>query len=149
MKIYNQEKTQELTNVDLTKGYLISDVIQVEIPGQAGTMEKGHWHTIKEYENGGKDVEWVVDVPGIEPVEPKIVEEQIYVFIPYSNEELLQKAKEERISVIKIRLNQLSEDFVQYELGAIFTDFQDRKNEFIALHNELRRLLGKEPRQYI
>ena len=53
-----------------------------------------------------------------------------------------------RIDEIKSRLNSLSQDFIQAELGAKFDDFDDRKAEFIGMHNELRELLGKEPRVY-
>lgn len=68
--------------------------------------------------------------------------------------------KQARISEIQTRLNKLSQDFMQAELGADFgkTTLEDgtvvnvidlRKQEFITLHNELRTLLNKEPRIYI
>lgn len=68
---------------------------------------------------------------------------------------LLQKQQQEdkailhRISEIKTRLEQLSQDIVQSLVGAEFEDLADRQAEFQTLHNELRVLLGKEPRKYL
>lgn len=54
-----------------------------------------------------------------------------------------------RIEEIKPRLDQLSQDLIQAQAGAVFEDLEERKTEFQTLHNELRVLLGKEPRIYI
>ena len=59
-----------------------------------------------------------------------------------------EEKKQARISEIQSRLNELTQDFVQADLGAVFADIEERKTEFKALHNELRELLGKEPRIY-
>lgn len=64
------------------------------------------------------------------------------------NARQLEMGKQARIGEIRIRLNELSQDFVQADLGAVFADIEERKAEFKALHNELRELLGKEPRLY-
>lgn len=53
-----------------------------------------------------------------------------------------------RIAEIKPRLEQLSQDLIQAQAGAVFDDLEQRKLEFQTLHNELRTLLGKEPRKY-
>lgn len=55
---------------------------------------------------------------------------------------------ERQILNIQIRLEQLSQDFIQAQLGAEFEDLEERKAEFRTLHNELRALLGKKPRTY-
>ena len=55
---------------------------------------------------------------------------------------------EYRIAQIKPRLEQLSQDLIQAQAGAVFEDLEERKAEFQELHNELRTLLGKEPREY-
>ena len=54
-----------------------------------------------------------------------------------------------RIAEIKPRLEQLSQDLIQAHAGAVFEDLEERKLEFQTLHNELRILLGKEPRKYV
>ena len=56
---------------------------------------------------------------------------------------------EDRIAQIKPRLEQLSQDLIQAQAGAVFEDLEERKAEFQELHNELRTLLGKEPREYV
>ena len=67
-----------------------------------------------------------------------------YLYIPFTEEQLRSK----RIVEIKARLSQLSEDFTQAWAGAQISDIDARKREFADLHNELRGLLGKEPRIY-
>ncbi|MBE6691098.1 MAG: hypothetical protein E7590_07460 [Ruminococcaceae bacterium] len=47
---------------------------------------------------------------------------------------------------IRKRLEALSQDFMQVVAGEIIPDLDERKAEFVALHNELRVLEGKEPR---
>lgn len=59
-----------------------------------------------------------------------------------------EEKQQHRISEIQQRLNNLSQDFVQADLGAIFEDLEQRKEEFRTLHNEMRVLLNKEPRVY-
>lgn len=54
-----------------------------------------------------------------------------------------------KIQIIKNRLNELSQDIIQAQAGAIFDDLEERKAEFQELHNELRALQGKEAREYI
>lgn len=53
-----------------------------------------------------------------------------------------------RIAEIQIELDKLSQDIVQVQCGAVFEDLTERKQRFATLHNELRQLLGKEPRVY-
>ena len=96
MKVYNKEKTQILPEYDLTKGYLIEDTITINQPETQAVEEQYHYETIKEYENGGKDVKKVVDVAGVEYQPAKTYEEEIYVYIPYTPNELAkQKAQQE------------------------------------------------------
>lgn len=53
--------------------------------------EQGHWETVAEYpETGGKDVQWVVDVPGVKAQEAWDEEETYWLYIPYTEEELAQ-----------------------------------------------------------
>lgn len=94
MKIYNKEKTIILENPDLEKGYLVNDKIVVKtIPAQEEVQEQFHYVTVKEYENGGKDVEKVIDVE-YQPAVPEHDEtEDIQVYIPYTIDEYFEKQK--------------------------------------------------------
>lgn len=69
--------------------------------------------------------------------------------VDYDNAvEIEAEQKQTRISKIKQRLDELNKDFIQYYLGAVIPYIEEKKMEFISLHNELRELLGKEPRIY-
>lgn len=97
MKVYNEEKTQILTEYDLEKGYLVADKIIKEIlPAQEEVKEQGHYETIREYPNGGKDVEWVVDIEGQPAREETPVYDNIQVYIPYTEEEILNQLRARR-----------------------------------------------------
>lgn len=73
-----------------------------------------------------------------------------YIFNVEKYNERKQKEKGfARIAEIKPRLEQLSQDLIQAQAGAVFDDLEERKAEFQELHNELRILLGKEPRKYV
>ena len=50
-------------NPDLTIGQLIPSIRPIIHKYIITREEKGHYKTIKEYKNGGKDVEWIVDIP--------------------------------------------------------------------------------------
>lgn len=71
----------------------------------------------------------------------------------YEDQKVMEKQsllsqKIRRIDDIQKRLQQLSQDFTQAQLGAVIIDIEDRKLEFKNLHNELRVLQGKEKRIY-
>lgn len=98
MNIYNEKKTKVLKeeDLDMEKGYLKTDTLTKHIKAQKGVEEKGHYEVIKEYENGGKDVKWVVDAKGVEPIEEHDEYEQIEVYVPYTKEEL-EKIEQDKI----------------------------------------------------
>lgn len=52
-----------------------------------------------------------------------------------------------KINELKTELSKLSEDIIQSQVGEIVPNIEERKTRFIALHNELRVLEGKEPRK--
>lgn len=90
MRVFNQEKTQELTIYDLTKGKLVDDTITTTIQAVQGQEEVGHYEVVATYSNGGQDVEWVVDKPYIEAQLEREEIEQIQVYIPFTAEEQVQ-----------------------------------------------------------
>lgn len=80
--------------------------------------------------------------------------------VDYDNSaEIKAEQKQNRIEKIKTRLDELNKDFIQSMIGADFGTkvlengteidvFEAKRAEFISLHNELRELEGKEPRDY-
>lgn len=95
MKVYNKDKTQVLESYDLSLGYLVVDTIEVSLPEVQGVEEQGHYEVIAEYPNGGKDVEWIVDVAGVEYQPARTELEPIQVYIPYTQEELEARKQQE------------------------------------------------------
>lgn len=120
MTIYNQDKTQILDNPNLELGYLTDDSIVthhdaviVHHDAVVGVEEKGHYETVREYPNGGKDVKWVVEVEGVEAkdaYDETITEaydstERIQIYIPYTETELAQMKANKAISENKAILD--------------------------------------------
>lgn len=139
MKIYNQEKRQVLNNPDLELGYLKEDVLIHNYPEIQAVEEQGHYKTIAEYPNGGKDVEWVVDVKGVDYQPARIEEENIYVYVPYSKAELEQRSKQ------KLRYKRVSllEAFDKYRSAVnygLITETQEERVEIIEWYNNLLNL---------
>ena len=132
MKIYNQDKTQELQEYDLSKGYLQQD--KLFIKHYDAVEEQGHYETIKEYENGGKDVEWVVDVEGVEEHDEF---EDIQIYIPYTEQELA----EQRIGELKQKLAETDYQAIKYAEGELSAeDYAPIKEQRRQWRAEINRL---------
>ena len=87
MKIIDENGTA-IENPDLTLGYLVDDTEPVEHPAVEGVEEVSHYETVAEYPNGGKDVQRVVDVPGV-PAQAAWTEQMpVQRYIRYTAEEL-------------------------------------------------------------
>ena len=87
MKILD-ETGAVVENPDLTLGYLVDDTEPVEHPAVEGVEEVSHYETVAEYPNGGKDVQRVVDVPGV-PAQAAWTEQvPVQRYIRYTDEEL-------------------------------------------------------------
>ena len=87
MKIID-ETGAVVENPDLTLGYLVDDTEPVEHPAVEGVEEVSHYETVAEYPNGGKDVQRVVDVPGV-PAQAAWTEQvPVQRYIRYTDEEL-------------------------------------------------------------
>lgn len=90
MKIYD-ENNVELFEPDFSLGHLVEDRIFIaHHESVKAVAEEGHWETVAEYPNGGKDVAWIVDVPKVEAKEAWDEYEDILRYIPFTEEELAQ-----------------------------------------------------------
>ncbi len=102
MRIFNEAKDTELFSPDLTKGLLFPSTLTTHIPYSPAIEEVGHWETVHEYPNGGKDVKYVTEVEGREEVLEHDEVEEILIY-----REFTEKEKAEReIATLK---NYLSE----------------------------------------
>lgn len=95
MKVYNEEKTIELEEYDLDLGHLEQSTLTIHHEAVPFIERVVHYETIREYPNGGRDVAEIVDVEGQEEKEAYDETEDILVYIPYTEEELAEKRKDE------------------------------------------------------
>lgn len=85
MKILD-ETGAVVENPDLTLGYLTDDTEEITHPAVEGVEEQWHWETVTEYPNGGRDVQKIVDRPGIQAQEEWVEQVPIQRYIRYTAE---------------------------------------------------------------
>ena len=95
MKILD-ETGAVVENPDLTLGYLTDDTQPLEHPAQEAVAEVAHYETVAEYPSGGRDVQRVVDVPGV-PARPAWTEQlPIKRYIRYTADQLAAQEEERK-----------------------------------------------------
>ena len=87
MKIID-ETGAVVENPDLTLGYLTDDTQPLEHPAQEAVAEVAHYETVAEYPGGGRDVQKIVDRPGVQAQEEWVEKVPIQKYIRYTAEEL-------------------------------------------------------------
>ena len=121
-RVFNQDKTQELTEYNLSLGKLVedrlficrheavaaktADEIAAELSAQGKAVEQigGAWYEVTAtYPNGGKDIKNIEAVAGKEAYDEY---EDIYVYVPYSEGELSVIAANKAISEAKAYLRE-------------------------------------------
>ena len=105
-EIYN-EAMEPIENPDLSLGYLTDSTRTVHHEAVDGVEEQFHHVTIVEYENGGKDVEKVIDVPGVEAQPAWDEEIPIQIYHQYTQEELDRIEAERNRPTMEDRVAQL------------------------------------------
>ena len=109
MDMYD-EKGNPVTDFDPAKGRLEMQKRIHHHEAVEAVEEQGHWETVAEYpETGGKDVQWVVDVPGVEAREAWDEEETYWLYIPYTEEELAQMEADRNQPTPEERVKELEE----------------------------------------
>ena len=114
----NIELTEEQINLEL--GYLKPEsIVSIHHEAIEEVKEVGHYEVIAEYPNGGKDVAWIIDVPGIEAKEAWNEYEDIQRYILYTEEELAardaeKKANEEE-AMLNAQLRRFAENAVTWD----------------------------------
>ena len=115
MRIFD-ENNNLLETVDKSKGYLKRDrLFLLHHKATEAVAPQGHYETVKEYPNGGKEVAWVVDVPGVKAKEAWDEYEDILRFVPYTASELAQR----RIAELKGNLQNTDYMILKVVEGAI------------------------------
>lgn len=141
MRIYDIEGNI-IENPNLDIGHLVEKQRAIVHRYNITQKEVGHYKVIKEYSNGGKDVEWVIDtpeegnwitydidgnqiecdiiVPDDAPHEMDINDVENYLlYVLYTEEELKQKTKEETASTSPSQLDIIE---AQVAYTAMMTD---------------------------
>lgn len=79
----------ELENPDLSLGYLMKEEIFISHhEAVEAVAEQWHYETAAVYENGGRDVKKVIDIPGVEAKDAWDEYDTVQRYIPYTDEEL-------------------------------------------------------------
>lgn len=105
-EIYN-EQMEHIENLDLTLGYLRPGTRTEHHEAVEGVTEVWHYETVAEYPNGGKDVQKVVDVPGVEAKAAWDEEIPIQIYVPYTQDELDRMEAERNKPTTEERVAQL------------------------------------------
>ena len=126
-RVFNQDKTQELEEYDLTAGKLVADKLFVRhheaVPevvaktveekvaayqanGQSVEQHNGTYYlVVAQYPNGGKDISEIVPTEAVPAKEAYDEYEDIYVYTPYTEQELAVIAANKAISEAKAYLS--------------------------------------------
>ncbi len=109
MDMYD-EQGNPVTDFDPAKGRLEMQKRIHHHEAVEAVEEQGHWETVAEYpETGGRDVQWVVDAPGVEAREAWDEEETYWLYIPYTEEELAQMEADRNQPTPEERVKELEE----------------------------------------
>lgn len=148
MKIYNQEKTQELNREDLDFdfGYLKADKRVISHHEAVEAKEAVYSDRVERLPNRSVQVWKDLVTPAVEAKEAWDEYEDIQVYVPYTEEELKKFADEKRHAELKAELEKIKEDIEQETFGIVRSDFAEKKARAAEIVNELRVLEGKEPR---
>ena len=106
---------REIVAPDLEAGHLVPERILVAHHDAIEAVEEvSHYEVIAEYEGGGKDVQRVVDIPGIAARDAWDEYEDVYRYVPYTAAE---RAKM-RIEVLKAQLAETDYAVIKIAEGA-------------------------------
>lgn len=148
MDIYNTNGVLMTEMPDLSLGYLTDSIRTVHHDAIVGVAEEGHWNTITEYPNGGKDVEWVVDVPGVKAKDAYDEEIPIQIYTPYTTAELRQMygvicPEDTPAGIIFTVKGTMYRALTAIPKGADVTDYNAEKVSAVELMNALQAQKGE------
>lgn len=134
MRIFDELNNELNANeLDFSKGYLKEEKIFIKHHDAVSAVEEqGHYEIIKQYPNGGKDAEWIIDVPKVEAKEAYDEYEDIQRFVKFTQKEL----NSFRIEELKQKLNETDYCVLKIAEGsATYDDY----SEIIAKRREWRK----------
>lgn len=108
MEIYS-EKMERMENPDLSAGWLEEQVHTVHHAAVEAVEEIWHHEVIAEYPNGGRDVRRVIDRPGIEGRNAWEEKVEIWIYHPYTADELADREQRPTMEDRLIKLEKTME----------------------------------------
>ncbi len=127
---YNNELSEK--EVDLEKGYLKDDkIVKMKHKAKPAVKGSGHYEVVKEYENGGKDVEYIIDIEAQPAQEAWTEYEDIKRYVLFSEEELAQKQAEKE--------KEAEEANKQSTMEQQINDLQKQLNDLMALIAQMQK----------
>lgn len=160
-RVFNEDKTQELTEYDLTLGKLARDKLFVahheavpevvaqtveekvaayQAEGQSVEQHDGKYFlVVAQYPNGGKDIAEIFPTEAVPAKEAYDEYEDIYVYIPYTENELAAVAANNAISEAKAYLSKT--DYIVLKIAEAMSE--GNAEEVTALQTEYAEQLTK------
>lgn len=131
MKVYNENKTQILTDYDLANGYLVRDRIKTgEIPEQPAKPAEYKYTDYKTLPNGGRYREQILVKEATPYVPAQPIYEDIQIYIPYKSVEEKQAAYEARVEQLIRERYTLAQEFAILRQQNVKTDEYNAYFEF-------------------
>ena len=128
MKIID-ETGAVVENPDLTLGYLTGSTEEITHPAVEGVEELFHYETVTEYPNGGKDVQKIIDRPGVTAQEEWVEKVPIQKYIRYTAEELAEIKESLRTE----KLKEVSADCEKAIYAGVDVIFADESQKHFSL----------------
>lgn len=149
MRIFDEKKEVELGEVDREAGKLVREKLFIaHHEAREAREEVGHYKTVREYPNGGKTVEWVVDEPAVAACAEHDEYEDILVFIPYTEKELAKFAAQKEIAELKAKLCSTDYKAIKYAEGMIsladYAPIREERQSWRDRINELEEVITNE-----
>ena len=128
------ENGAAIESPDLTLGYLTDSTEKIIHPAVEGVEEEWHWETVTEYPNGGRDVQKVVDRPGVQAQEEWVEQVSIQKYIRYTAEELAaqEEARKKQEAMDKLPETVAAQQAAQADADALNLD-QDYRLTLLEL----------------
>ena len=171
MKIYNEAKTQEITNPDLSLGRLVSDKLFVAhhdaVPAVVGKTseelaqemhaqgaevffneQRGFWYYVdQKFKNGGRSVKAIYPVQAVPAKEAWDEYEEIYIYVPYTENELAVISAKKKISDYKAYLSKT--DYIVLKIAEAQSEGDAKTVSAIRSEYSEQLAKRKECRDYI
>ena len=128
MKIID-ENGAAIETPDLTLGYLVGGTEEITHPAVEGVEEQWHWETVTEYPNGGRDVQKIIDRPGVQAQEEWVEKVPIQKYIRYTAEELAEIKESLRTE----KLKEVSADCEKAIYAGVDVIFADESQKHFSL----------------